>query len=91
MALNLTLPIVEQLWGGTTYELAKVGKSGEGKTEKESEKETEKEKEALAFSDHVAPNLGAFNFEKFRKSLFPKDNFPISELYAFLPELPPDA
>ncbi len=91
MALNVTLPVVEQFWGGDTYELAKLGKSEEGKTEKESEKETEKEKESLAFSDHAAPRLDAFGLEKFRKSLFSKDDFPVSELYAFLPELPPDA
>lgn len=91
MALNVTLPVVEQFWGGDTYELAKLGEGEEGKTEKESGKETEKEKEALAFSDHAAPNLGVFNFEKFSNSLFSRDNFPTSELYAFLPELPPDA
>lgn len=91
MALNVTLPVVEQLWGGDTYELAKLGKGEEGKTEKESEKETEKEKEALAFSDHAAPKLDAFSLKKFRRSLFSTTDFPASERYVLLPELPPDA
>ena len=88
MTQNVALPLLGQLQGGALYELTKIGTDDEDKTEKETE--TEKEKESLTFSCYKL-HLGALSLEKFRKSLFAPDDFPISEHYAALPELPPDA
>lgn len=87
MTLNLAIPLVEQLRGGNLCALTEVASEDadeEGKTEKE------KEKESISFSgDHVV-NIDAYNLEKFKKSLFPQYDFPVSELFASLPELPPE-
>lgn len=93
ITLNVTLPLVERLQTGDLYELAKVGSDNadeEGNPEKDKEKEKEKEKESLAFSDHAALNRDVLNLKKFKKSLFAKNDFPVSELYASLPERPPE-
>ncbi len=91
MTLNLAIPLVERLHGRDMYELTEVGSDDtdeKGKTE--NEKEKEKEKESISFSyDHLI-HLDAHILEKFKKSLFPKNDIPVSELFAFLPELPPE-
>jgi hypothetical protein len=90
MTLNVTLPLVERLWGKDMYELAVVG-TDDTDEENKKEKETEKLKEVFSFFSHASIKLDAFYLELFRKSLFAKNEFPKSELYAFLPEQPPQA
>ena len=87
MTLNLAIPLVEQLRGENVSALTEVVSEDadeEGKTEKE------KEKESISFSGDQVIHLGAFDLEKFKKSLFPRYDFPVSELFASLPELPPE-
>ncbi len=90
MALNVAIPIVERVLGQDQYELAEMNKDKADDTEEEKKTEKEKEKEALTFSDYVAIRLdGSSNRRKI--SPFPADERLISELFAFLPELPPEA
>lgn len=87
MTLNLAIPLVEQLRGEDICALTEVVSEDadeEGKTEKE------KEKESISFSGDQVDHMDAYNLEKFKKSLFPRYDFPISELFASLPELPPE-
>lgn len=87
MTLNLAIPLVEQLRGENVCALTEVVSEDadeEGKTEKE------KEKESISFSGDQVIHLGAYDLEKFKKSLFPRYDFPVSELFASLPELPPE-
>ncbi len=88
MTLNVAIPFMEQLRGSDLYEMTKMGADDESKDGKE--KETEKGKESLAFFYHSALLFNAPGLERFKKSLFPKDDHPVSELYASLPELPPE-
>jgi len=88
MTLNVAIPLVEQLRGWDQYELTEAGTDD---TDEEGNTEKEKEKESLAFSHDHALLIGAFNLTQFRKSLFFTDELPLSELYASLPELPPEA
>jgi len=87
MTLNLAIPLVEQLLGENMCALTEVVSEDtdeEGKTEKE------KEKESISFSGAHVIHLDANDLEKFKKSLFPRYDFPVSELFASLPELPPE-
>lgn len=87
--LNVTIPLVEQLQGGDLYELVELGTDDadeEGKTETEKEKE----KESISFAHQQVFGLYTFKLKKLRKSLFPADNLPSSELYTSSPELPPE-
>lgn len=86
MTSNLAVTCVEQLRCGVVYELAEAGTDD---ADENGEKGKEKEKDSLSFSDHIVIRLDGFNTENLRKSLFPRNNLPHSELYAFLPELPP--
>ncbi|MBK7935990.1 MAG: hypothetical protein IPJ82_02445 [Lewinellaceae bacterium] len=90
MSLNVAIPLMEQLRGGDMYEYTELGaKELDGKDK--SEKEEGKEKESYTFSDHSGLNPGAFYNKKRKNSGFPKADQLLSELYAFLPELPPEA
>lgn len=91
MLLNVAIPAMGQLHGVDKYELAKMSKDDEGKAEKEKEGEKKTEEESLAFAHYSGPKPGAFPLGKCQKSLFPPDDFPVTESYASLPELPPDA
>lgn len=86
MTSNLAVSCIEQLRGSVMYELAEAGTDD---ADEKGEKGKEKEKDSLSFSDHIVIRLDGFNTENLRKSLFPRNNLPHSELYAFLPELPP--
>lgn len=91
MTLNVAIPLAEQLRGSVSYELAEAGTDDpdeEGCPEKEKEKE--KEKESISFWHHGAIKLDGFSRERLRKSSFPACGLPLSELYASLPELPPE-
>lgn len=91
MTLNLTLPLVERLQGKNAYELTKFGSDDadeEGNSEKEKEKE--KEKESISYSCDHSFHLDAHILEKFKKTPFPANDLPVSELFASLPELPPE-
>lgn len=89
MTLNLAIPLVEQLRGENVSALTEVV-SEDADEEGKTEKEKEKEKESISFSGDQVIHLGAFDLEKFKKSLFPRYDFPVSELFASLPELPPE-
>ena len=89
MTLNLALPLVEQMQGRNVYELTDIG-SDDADEEGKAEKEKEKEKESISCSCDHHIQVGAHIFEKFRKSLFPANDLPVSELFASLPELPPE-
>ena len=90
MSLNVAIPLMEQLRGGDMYELAEMGAKDVDEKDK-TEKEEGKEKESYTFSNHSGINPGAFISKKRRNSGFPKSDQPNSELYASLPELPPEA
>lgn len=87
MTLNVAIPFVEQL-RGDLYEIAKVITDDESRDGKE--KETEKGKESLVFLNYSAIKFAVPSLEKFKKSLFPTNDHPISEPYTSLPELPPE-
>ena len=89
MALNLAIPLVERLERRVMYELTEVGSDDtdeKGKTEKEKERE----KESISYSCDQTLHLGAYSLERLKKSLFPENDLPVSELFASLPELPPE-
>lgn len=94
MTLSVAVPLMKQLRGSDLYELSELPAEDadeKGKTEHEKEKEKEKEEKSLSFSNSSALQLNAFNLDKLNKSLFSNYDFPVSELYASLPELPPEA
>lgn len=94
MSLNVAVPLVEQLLGVDSCALTEVGTKNfdeKDNSEKEEGKEKEKEKESFTFLDHSGSKSGAFDLKKSKKSLFPKNDHPDSQLYASLPELPPEA
>lgn len=88
MTLNVMIPLVEQLRKGDMYEYSEWSK-GDADEKSKKEKESEKGKDTLSFSAFDAINLNAFYLELFRKSSFDKNDCPVSERYAALPERPP--
>ncbi len=85
ITLNLTFPLVEQLRQGGLYELTADDMDGKEKQEKEKEKEIFACSDLFVFTNDVAaPN----NRKKF---FILRNDCPISELHASLPEQPPRA
>ena len=89
MALNVALPIAERLFKDEQYELSAMNKDKSENTGEEKKTEKEKEKESITFSDFMAIRLDGSS-DRRKKSVFPADERLISELFAFLPELPPE-
>lgn len=87
MTLNVALPLVERLHGRDMYEWTEASSDD---TDEESKSEKEKEKESISSSCYHDVNLDASVLKKFKKSLFSTDDLPLSELFASLPELPPE-
>ena len=86
MVLHIAAPLVERLQDATKYELEKAGTDdAEGKCK------TEKEKESVIFSCTPALFADNLNPDTQQRALFPDEDHPVSELHAFLPELPPEA
>lgn len=90
MMLNVTVPIVEQLFGVEHYELATGGKC-DADEEGKAEKQKEKEKESPVYSCHSVFDLATWSSAELKRSMFSKIDLPASELHAFQPELPPEA
>ncbi|MCC6279389.1 MAG: hypothetical protein IT262_02220 [Saprospiraceae bacterium] len=89
MTLNLAIPLVERLQGRYMYELTETS-SDDADEKGKTEKEKEKEKESISYSCDHALHLKAYTLDRFNKSLFPSNDLPVSELFASLPELPPE-
>ncbi len=89
MALNVALPIAERLLKNEQYELSEMNKDQSDDTEEEKKTEKEKEKESISFSDYLTIHLDGSS-DRRNKSIFPAHERLISELFACLPELPPE-
>lgn len=94
MSLNMGLPLVERLCsrGLCQYELEEEfgAKDADGKSKTEKEEEG-KEKEAFSALIHAALTACALGTQERKRSAFHTDDRPVSQLFAALPELPPEA
>lgn len=100
MILNAMLPLMEQLQAKDLYELVEAGgddgdeenkNEKESETEKESEKAQEVEKKSINLTAYLLVRHDYYQLEQFKKSIFPLNALPESELYTSLLELPPEA
>jgi hypothetical protein len=89
MTLNVAIPFVERLHAGAQYELSEIEADD---TDEESKKGQEKEKEKDAEShrgDAFRYLLNKTN-GRHRGVFIISNEFPLSELHTFQPELPPE-
>lgn len=89
MVLNITIPLAEQLWGDHLYELAALGNNDSDEKDK-TEKE-EKEKEIFSSLFDVSHKGEEFDLRQLNDLLYAHSHALISENYASMPELPPEA
>jgi hypothetical protein len=89
MLTSVTVSVMEQ-WQGEDVSEVKESKANES-DDTDGEEKVEKEKEVYTFNHKSAVEISLFSTRKLKKTNhYRKDSF-ISELYASLPELPPEA
>jgi hypothetical protein len=89
MMTSVTVSVMEQWQGGDVSELKECKTDDFDDTD--GEEEVEKEKEVYTFNHHNIIEISLFSAAKLKKSNhYLKDTF-ISELFASLHELPPEA
>jgi type III secretory pathway component EscV len=89
MLTSVTVSVMEQ-WQGEDVSEVKESKANES-DDADGEEKLEKEKEVYTFNHHILIEMSSFSTRKLKKTNhYGKDSF-ISELYASLPELPPEA
>jgi hypothetical protein len=85
MTLFVVVPTADQLWGKAVCKIATVN-NGMAEEEVKVGKEVA---HIFYVSELIKP--GGFIAKKVKKSLFPANDTLVSELFALLPEMPPDA
>ena len=85
MLMGFAMTVVEQLNGIALYEL-KVEDSDDA----DDEIKIEKEKETYTFKCHILPINKVVDLSKCLVFMFITDDKLISELFSYLPELPPE-
>jgi hypothetical protein len=89
MLTSVTVSVMEQ-WQGEDVSEVKESKANES-DDKDGEEKLEKEKEIYTLSHHILLEISSFSTRKLKKTNhYGQDSF-ISELFASLPELPPEA
>jgi hypothetical protein len=89
MFTSVTVSVMEQ-WQGEDVSELKESKT-DNADDTDSEEKVEKEKEVYTFNHKSLVEISLFSTGKLKKaSQYGKDSF-ISELFASLPELPPEA
>lgn len=89
MTSNLAVSVVSQLHAGAAYAYAEMGADD---AEEDNKTEKEKEHKSCALSQCILPgHSGTFPLEKAKRALITTNDRLISELFAFMPELPPEA
>ena len=86
MVASVTVSVVEQ-WQGEDVSEIKEGKTNDA----DDTNEEEKEKEVYTFNHNVFTEIPQFSTGKRRKINHYGDDALFSEVYAFLPKLPPEA
>jgi hypothetical protein len=89
MFTSVTVSVMEQ-WQGEDISELKESKTDDA-DDTDSEEKVEKEKEVYTFNHKSAVEISLFSTRKLKKTnYYGQDSF-ISELFASLPELPPEA